>query len=54
MSQFIKPDDSKIAQTSGGGGKLIGLLRYITSVSQKVIVLTEKRFNEEVKYGNKK
>ena len=37
-----------------GGGALIGLLPYITSLSQKVIVLTEKRFNEEVKYGDKK
>ena len=53
MSQFIKTDDSKIAQTSRGGA-LIGLLPYITSLSQKVIVLTEKRFNEEVKYGDKK
>ena len=54
MSQFIKTDDSKIAQTSRGGGALIGLLPYITSLSQKVIVLTEKRFNEEVKYGDQK
>ena len=53
MSQFIKSDDSKIAQTRRGGA-LIGLLPYIASLSQKVIVLTEKRFNEEVKYGDKK
>ena len=54
MSQFIKTDDSKIAHTSRGGGALKGLLPYIASLSQKVIILTEKRFNEEVKYGDKK
>ena len=45
---------AKLHKLVGGGGALIGLLPYITSLSQKVIVLTEKRFNEEVKYGDKK
>ena len=43
MSQFIKTDDSKIAQTSRGGGGI-----------DRAPSITEKRFNEEVKYGDKK
>ena len=42
MSKFIKTDDSKIAQTSRGGG------------IDRAPSITEKRFNEEVKYGDKK
>ena len=43
---------SKLHKLEGGRG--IDSLPYITSVSQKVIVLTEKGLNGEVKYGDEK